>query len=72
MEKKNNPDCNLPVKIMQEERYTESFSHSRGSSSNCKTEAITWGSFLRHRCSPLCEGAPFLPLTMKEIFVDLD
>lgn len=43
--KKNEPDCSLPLKVMQAVRYTMSFSHSKGSSYDCKTSAITQGLF---------------------------
>lgn len=45
IEEEKKPDCSLSFKVMQEERYTMSFSHSKGSSYDCKTSAITQGLF---------------------------
>lgn len=45
IEEEKNPDCSLPLKVMQEERYKMSFSHSKVSSYDCKTSAVTQGLF---------------------------
>lgn len=43
--KKKNPACSLPLKVKQEEKYTMSFSPSKGSSYDCKTSVIAQGLF---------------------------